>query len=485
MIDKKQARMPFVEALEAYAKEHFIPFHTPGHKIGQEAPALLKKWMGPALPYDLGLMYALDDLHEPEGALLEAEQLAAHLYRADKTLFSINGTTGAIQAMLLGTLLEGDEVIIPREAHRSISSSLVLSGARPIYAMGRYDSTYGIPLGTTPEEIEDLLEANPRVKAIVLVHPNYYGIGVDVKGIVAIAHARGIPVLVDEAHGPHLGFSSKLPQSALASGADAVSQSTHKLVGSLTQTSMLHLQGKLLPQRRIVEAYQLLQSTSPNYIFLASLDMARYQLAMEGEALLARTIELADTLRQELKKIPGIRVPDKDDFDVCYSFDRTKVIIDFAELGLQAQKAEALLRKEKIEVELMQGSHVLVLITIGDTKKSIEALVQAVAHVAAKFSVSRGQKELAVELPKPLVKKTPRDVFEGDYRVVSLSKAQGLIAAETISYYPPGIPFICRGEEITRDVIDYIHQRQALGYQPNGASDSTLETIRVWKRRDV
>lgn len=499
-----QTKQPFTEALEAYAKEHFVPFHTPGHKIGVGAPSLLKDWMGPALPYDLGVMYALDDLHEPEGCLKEAQELAADLYGADYTWFSINGTTAAIQTMIMGTVGEGDTVIIPREAHRSVIGGLMLSGAKPVYLEGRFDERWGVPLGTTPDEVRQVLTAHPEAKALVLTYPNYYGIAVHIKAIVDIAHERGVIVLVDEAHGPHLPFGDRLPIEALAAGADVVAQSTHKLTGSLTQTSMLHVKGDRVDVRNITRVHQLLQSTSPNYIFLASLDMARHQLAMEGHQLVTRAEVLAHKLRRQLRHIPGIEVPDLADFEGAYDLDVTKVLIDFRGVGLTGVEAEKRLRQHKIEVELVQGYHVLVLITFGDTDKSITQLTDAVANVAREalavhaglspddddfFMEPLSDGEIntstndtvndAARLPVPDVVLTPRQAFMAEKQVISLSEAEGRIAGETISYYPPGIPCVAMGERITKDVIAYFENRQANGYVPNGAADPTLQTITV------
>ena len=260
----RQDRLPFVESLERYKEQRMIPFHTPGHKIGCGAPNLLKEWMGPALPYDLGLMYAIDDYHEPERELLEAQHLAAQAFGAEHTWFSINGTSGAIQMMIMSVVKEGESIIIPREAHCSVHNSLVLSGAKPIYMVGHFHHRWGIPVGVTAQDAIATMDAHPEAKVIVLVHPNYYGVGVDVKRIVEAAHERNMVVLVDEAHGPHLIPSLGMPVPALASGADLVAQSTHKLLGSLTQTSMLHGQGPRIDIHRIQRLQQLLMSTSPN-----------------------------------------------------------------------------------------------------------------------------------------------------------------------------------------------------------------------------
>ena len=487
-----QEKMPFVEALESYKEQHFVPFHTPGHKIGVEAPQLLKDWMGPALPYDLGVMYALDDLHEPERELKEAQDLTAELYGADDCWFSINGTTALIEAMIMGSVGPDETIIIPREAHRSVISGLVLSGAKPVYMDCQFDDRWGIPLGVSVEDAIKTMDAHPEAKAILLVYPNYYGVGVDIVKIVKEAHKRGMIVLVDEAHGPHLPFSENLPVEAIAAGADLVAQSTHKSVGSLTQTSWLLGQGDKINQRRITQMHQMLQSTSPNYIFLASLDMARRQLATEGKALISRTVELSLYLRNELNKISGITTMEYIDIqERVVNYDCTKVLIDAKILGLTGIEFERMLRDHCIEVELVQAHHVLVLITIGDTKESVTSLIQAVQAISdtrlhtskvANSNVVENAENLSKDsslLPKPIVRVTPRNAMYANRVQVPLRDALHRIAGETIAYYPPGIPCVAVGEEISSSVLQYIENRKALGYVPNGADDMSLETIWV------
>ena len=487
-----QERMPFVEALESYKEQHFVPFHTPGHKIGVEAPQRLKDWMGPALPYDLGVMYALDDLHEPEGELKEAQDLTAELYGADHCWFSINGTTALIEAMIMGVVGPDETIIIPREAHRSVISGLVLSGAKPVYMDCQFDEQWGIPLGASLEDAVRTMEEHPEAKAILLVYPNYYGVGVDIVKIVKEAHKRGMVVLVDEAHGPHLPFSENLPVEAIAAGADLVAQSTHKSVGSLTQTSWLLGQGERINKRRVTQMHQMLQSTSPNYIFLASLDMARHQLATSGKDLVSRTVELSLYLRNELHKISGITTMEYTDIqDRVTNYDVTKVLIDAKELGLTGVEFERMLRAYSIEVELVQANHVLVLITIGDTKESVDALIKAVQAVSddvlCEASKDTGTNDKVVQslskdsalLPMPQVRVTPRNAMYAHREQVPLSEALHRIAGETIAYYPPGIPCVAVGEVISESVLQYIENRKALGYVPNGADDMTLETIWV------
>lgn len=487
-----QDNMPFVEALELYKDQHFVPFHTPGHKIGVEAPQLLKNWMGPALPYDLGVMYALDDLHEPERELKEAQDLTAELYDAEHCWFSINGTTALIEAMIMGTVGPDETIIIPREAHRSVISGLVLSGAKPVYMDCNFDERWGIPLGVSLENAIKSMDTYPEAKAILLVYPNYYGVGIDIVNIIQEAHKRGLIVLVDEAHGPHLPFSESLPIEAIEAGADLVAQSTHKSVGSLTQTSWLLGQGERINKRRITQMHQMLQSTSPNYIFLASLDMARHQLATAGNDLVSRAVELSMYLREELNKISGIVAMEYTDIqERVINYDCTKVLIDAKELGLTGVEFERMLREHHIEVELVQAHHVLVLITIGDTKESVTALIKAVQAVSEK--VLRAFKEFnkteeeqlqdiskdSALLPAPIVRITPRNAMYANREQVPLKEALHRIAGETIAYYPPGIPCVAVGEEISASVLQYIENRKALGFVPNGADDMTLETIWV------
>lgn len=531
-----QHRLPFVESLEKYKEQHMVPFHTPGHKIGVGAPTLLTEWMGPALPYDLGLMYAIDDYHEPERELLEAQQLAAQAFGADHTWFSINGTSGAIQMMIMSAVKEGDSIIIPREAHCSVHNSLVLSGAKPIYMRGRFHQRWGIPTGVTAEEAIAMMDAHPEAKAILLGHPNYYGIGVDVKRIVEAAHKRHMIVLVDEAHGPHLMSSLGMPVPALESGADLVAQSTHKLLGSLTQTSMLHGQGTHIDINRIQRLQQILMSTSPNYIFLASLDMARHQWATEGQSLMKQTLELARTLRRALNEIPGIACPSHEDIEGAFSFDETKIIIDAKGLGLTAQELERELRARHIEVELMKAYHVLLLITIGDTEASIQQVIEAAQDISdmyrhkpegttksgrayaqrdnsrlldksnhTSFNTVNSAKNRIIDsvdntyatndsdvdasametLPTPVVALSPRQAFYAEMEEIPLEEALGRISGETITYYPPGIPCLSVGENITEDVLAYIEQKQRDGYVPNGARDRQLQTILVCKDREI
>lgn len=480
---EKQKQAPFVEALELYCQKRMMPFHTPGHKIGKGISPYQKELFGNALRRDLGVMYALDDLFQPEDSLKEAMELAADLYGAGKTFFSINGTTACVEAMILAVCHDGDEIIIPREAHRSVIGGLILSGAVPVYMESRFAVKEQVSLGPDIQSLKQAIAMHPKAKAVVFTYPTYDGIAGKLTELAAYAHAHGLFVLVDEAHGAHLPFHPALPLEALRCGADCVAQSTHKLMGSLTQTSMLHCRRGFPLLDRVSAAMAVVQSTSPQYWFLASLDSARQQAALHGNELVGRAVMLARTLRHELNAISGIVSFGREimQYDAVGGFDETKVTIDFSGLGLDGRTAEAELRAQGIEVELIAGNHVLALLTLGDDEASSEALLQACRRIADNHSGGVIVPVTERPLPIPQVAVAPRIAWTTARERIPFQQATGRVAAEMVTFYPPGIPVIGVGEVITKECMMYIQEKLAEGYSPNGPADSTLQTICVLK----
>ena len=288
-----QKKMPLVAAMLKYKKEQVYPFHTPGHKGGRGMEPLLAGELGAgALQMDVSLMAELDDIHCPEGCIAAAQTLAAQLYGSDRCFFAVNGTTQAIQAMLMTAVKPGGKVLIPRNAHRSVAGGLLLGDLEPVYVLPQFDAVFGINTQVTAGQVEEALQKDPSIKAVFLTSPNYYGQAADIKTIAQIAHKYGAALLVDEAHGPHLGFSELLPPSSMECGADACAQSTHKILGAMTQCSMLHVQGRRLDLKRAADVMSLLTTTSPNYLLMASLDAARFQLATGGRQIAAAFTDL-------------------------------------------------------------------------------------------------------------------------------------------------------------------------------------------------
>ena len=481
----------------AYGEAGALAFHTPGHKQGLGAHALLRELVTEAgLREEVSLMEELDDLHEPTGCIEEAQDLAAALYGADAAFFAVNGTTGAIHAMLVAALSPGDAVLVPRNVHRSVFGGLVLADARPVYIEPIIDEVLGIAHGLSTEAVREACRLHPEAKALLLVSPTYYGVASDVRAIAEIVHAAGMALLVDEAHGAHLAFSDDLPESAIAAGADLVAQSTHKLLGAMTQASLLLLREGRIEKERVERAMSLLTSTSPNYLLLASLDIARLQMAEVGAAHLARAVGLARNLRREVNATPGLFSFGEERMGGAGAFalDPLKLTVTVTGLGLTGAEAAHILRREhKIEAELFDAQNVLFLLTYADTEESAGRLLtalrslaqrrtaQAATAAAAAIAVPDGRKaQAAVRFPAaPPVAIRPREAFYRRSVPCRLREAAGRIAAETIAFYPPGIPVICTGEVFTAEVCRYIEAMAAAGLKVTGASDASLRTLRV------
>ncbi|MGI9952738.1 aminotransferase class I/II-fold pyridoxal phosphate-dependent enzyme [Moorellaceae bacterium AZ2] len=479
-----QTRTPIFTALKQYVNDGVLPFHVPGHKQGR-ALAELREYVGEkVLAMDLTCMPDLDNICNPRGVIREAEELTAAAYGADHAFFLVNGTTSGIQAMILALCKPGDKIIIPRNAHRSALGGLILSGARPIYIEPEINSDYGISMGVTPEKVERALNEHPDARAVFIISPNYYGTVPPLAEIVKIAHRYDVPVLVDEAHGAHLKFHPALPLSSMEAGADLAAVSAHKLAGSLTQSSFLLAQGGRVDPKHLKAVLNISQTTSPSYILLASLDVARKQMALYGRVLLDRTLEIAGWVRQELARIEGLRVMGEEVTGLpgCSDLDPTKITVNVQELGLSGYEMEALLRQQYgIQVELSDLYNVLLLISIGDDWEMAGRLVAAFQDIARRRSpknVVRFCPPLPA-IPRMLV--SPREAFYGQTHSIELEYAEGEISAEAITAYPPGIPLICPGEIITREVIDYVNLLKKEHADLQGPEDPELKYIRVLK----
>ena len=522
--NNRQFTAPISKAMEAYAGDGALAFHTPGHKQGLGAHPLLKRLITEAgLRQEVSLMEELDDLHEPAGCIKEAQELAAELWGAKESLFVINGTTGAIQAMLVGTLSPGDKVLVPRNAHRSIMGGIILAGAVPIYIQPEIDTRLGIAMGLSVATVKQAIKTHPEAKALVAIYPTYYGFCCDLQRIGELVHQANMLLLVDEAHGAHLRFGKELPKQAIELGADVAAQSTHKLLGSMTQTSMLHIGSNRVEAERIRQAASLLQSTSPNQLLLASLDIARLQMAQEGVQRVNRAVELAQWLRKKINEIPGLYCPGKEiwagqeagqlmagsedlsaDKRGAIALDWAKVTVNLAGLDISGQEAELLLRHQwKVQCELSDPENLLFIISMADTQREADRLLQvlqelAVKHLATK-TANKDDSGIAEEqgckkadnlchmaaMPVAVQRMKPREAFFAPIRTVALEKAIGCICGETIAFYPPGIPVLCPGEEITEALVEYIRFYQAQGMRLSGAVDSELKTIRVCQEAGI
>lgn len=467
---------PIVEAMKKYSADAVTPFHTPGHKHGRGAHELLRELLTTeGFRQEVSLMDELDDLHAPHACIRDAQKLAAKLWNADECIFMVNGTTSAVQAMIFGTLKPNDLVMIPRNAHRSVIAGLILSGAIPIFLPVEFDNTLNLPLNVTVETVERAIKKFPSAKALLLVSPNYYGIAADIEKISRIVHSANILLLIDEAHGPHLQFSDELPISAMNSGADVAAQSTHKILGSLTQSSMLMLKKNSVDIERVKRVASFLQTTSPNQLLLASLDIARLQMELHGTELIQSAVNLSKNLRASIKNLRGLQTFD---FVENFSLDTTKVTVNVNGLGLTGHEAEKILRNElKIQCELSDMSNLLFLITFADDAGTIAALVDALKNLPHRSP----KKFLSPPMSHEIIPATlsPRETFYSSVESVDLNSAIGRICAEEITFYPPGIPLLIPGEKISAEAVEIIRRQKFSGNHVVGASDLTLSTIKV------
>lgn len=483
----RQTETPLLAAMLKYVEDGVVPFHTPGHKQGKGIHPLLGKLLGKqALQLDLALMEELDDFHEPHGCIKKAQDLAARLYGADHSFFVINGTTGGIYAMILAIAGPGEKILVPRNAHRSIIGGIILSGAVPVFMQPAIDFELGLAMGVAPETVAAAIQQHPDAKGVLIINPTYYGVATDLKKIVDIVHAGQMVAIVDEAHGPHLKFNDQLPLQALDAGADLCAQSTHKIIGALTQCSIVHCRAGRVSVPRLKAMLQLVQSTSPNYLLLASLDVARLQMAQDGRELIAGAIELARWTRQAINAIPGLYCfgGEKIGSLGVFSLDPTKITVTVKGLGLKGAEAERILRHEYgVQVELSDIYNVLFLITLGDSKADAVALVKALQELAAKhagnYDFSAVDQAASVVLEPPVGVISPREALFGNQCTVAFHASAGHICAEIVTFYPPGIPLLCPGERISPEVISYCRQLQQAGLHISGPEDYTLKTIKV------
>ena len=479
-------KMPLLNAMKGYLAEQVAPFHTPGHKMGRGAPESLKLLLGAdALSMDLTFIPGLGDLFDRQGPIQEAQKNAARLYGADASYFLINGTTGGIYAMILSTVGPGDKIIVPRNVHRSVLGGLILSGALPVFVQPAVDAQAQIAMNVTATAMEAAILATPDAKAVILINPTYYGAATDILRITDFAHARGLMVLVDEAHGPHLHFSSGMPLSGLDAGADIVVQSTHKLLGALSQASLLHCRRGRVNLPRLETMLQLTQSSSPNYLLLASLEAAVDQMAESGKELVERSMLLSGEARKRISLIPGLSCFGAEILGQSgvFDLDMTKLTVSVRGLNLRGNTAALWLRREaRVQAELSDWNNVLFLVTLGDDETSVDRLAAALARLAAEKSLpeesSAGLTVLVPQLAAPLLL-SPRDAFFSTVERVPIHKAAGRICAENVVSYPPGIPLFLPGECILPEMLEYCRTVHRYGFTILGPEDPSLNTIGV------
>ncbi|MDK2800763.1 MAG: hypothetical protein PWP27_1432 [Clostridiales bacterium] len=476
---------PLYSALINYTKENKIPFHMPGHKQGSGISARFKTSV---FDIDLTELLETDNLHAPEGPIQEAQQLAAAAFGAQHSFFLINGSTCGIQAMVASICNPGDILIVDRNCHSSVISSLILCGVTPKYIYPEYIADLGVVGGIHPAKIQEMLIQCPQAKGVLITSPTYYGICSDVKKIAQIVHSHGKILLVDEAHGAHFCFHKKLPQSALQAGADMCVQSAHKTLPALTQSSLLHVNSDRIDLPRLKSCLKLFQSSSPSFILMAYLDIARSIMQNSGEKMLNDLIEWTEELRDRINRIGKIYCLGKELIGTCHiqDMDATRVVIHFGKLGLTGyQVARELNMRYNIQVEMADFHNIICIVSPGNNKQQLEYLGQCSQQISSiiynkkTFNRTGYIKPIFKQPPIGQYTITPREVFYSESEIIPIEKAVDRVCADTIVSFPPGIPILCPGEVVCYDIIKYISEIIACGGKVVGLEDGC--NIRVVK----
>ena len=475
-----QRTTPLVDALQHCASRKNAAFYTPGHKRGKGITPRHKRLFGElAFRADLPELPELDNLFAPEGVILQAQQLAAAAFGAEQTWFLANGSTCGIEAAILATCGPGDKLILPRNVHSSAISGLILSGAVPIYIQPAYNAEWDISLDISPNTVESALAKHPDAKAVLIVSPTYQGICSNLSAIAKITHAHNIPLIIDEAHGPHFAFHPDLPPSALSAGVDITIQSIHKVLSAFTQAAMLHVQGDRINRTRLSQSLQLTQSTSPSYLLLGSLDAARHQMATNGKELMSKTLAIANYAHQEIEQLPRLNVLNSD--------DHTRLSINVSSLGITGFDADDILHtKCSVTCELPTLRSLTFIISLGNTSEDINQLIKGFTDCEQFSYIQQSPQSLSEDdfplshslfshSPRPSI--TPRQAFFASKHPLPLQNTIGQTCAETITPYPPGIPLLLPGEIITKSAIAYLQAVLQAGGIITGNSDPTLQTL--------
>ncbi|MCL2555564.1 MAG: aminotransferase class I/II-fold pyridoxal phosphate-dependent enzyme [Firmicutes bacterium] len=477
-----QQNTPIVNALNNFREARVVPFDVPGHKRGKGNNALTEFLGKRAVSIDVNGMKPLDYLNNPRGVIKEAETIMADAFSASAAFLLTGGTSAAVQAMIMSSVKKGEKIIISRAVHVSVINALILCGAIPIYINPGVNKDLGIPLGMSIENIEKTMEQNPDAKAILFNNPSYYGVCSDVKNIVRLAKKYKMRVLIDEAHGTHFNFGKDLPISGIKAGADMVAVSMHKSGLSLTQSAVL-LCGKGINADYIRKIINLTQTTSGNYLLLASLDISRKELALNGKDLLKKTQELVDYAKEEINDIGDYYAFGKEliNGDTVFDFDPTKLSVHTLNMGLAGIEVYDILRDEyNIQVEFGDLGNFLAYVSPVDKMAEIERLVGALEEIR-RLEGNAKKDMIDIEYIHPEVSISPQEAFNANRVEIKLEDAVGRVSNEYVLAYPPGIPLLAPGEIITEQIIRHIGYMKAKGCYLMGCEDKKINYLYVVK----
>jgi arginine/lysine/ornithine decarboxylase len=481
----KQSKTPLFDILLAHAKRDVTSFHCPGHKNGRSIDENLKNYVGEEVfKFDVTVFDEVDSLHDPVGPIKKAQELMSEAYGVKHSLFLVNGTSVGNMAMFLSACDSGDSIIVSRSSHKSIMAGIVMSGVWPIWIQPKIDQNLDLIFSATYDQIKEALDKYPESKAVFVTSPTYNGIVTNLRKIVDLCHKRGKIVLVDEAHGAHLHFNNNLPESAVDSGADLCVQSTHKILSAMSQGSVLHFNSKLIDINRVKKIVSMLQTTSPNYLTLASLDLSRRQVFLHGKENFDKVIKAARWGRMYINdNIPSMRCFTRKEMqDLGFDVDETKLTVNVTKTGLSGYEIEEILAKEyNIQLDYADLFNLVAIMGEGSTKEDVEVFVRALESIDKNYHGK--QKNWVLKIPSLATEMVmrPREVFlSNNTKKVSLKKAVGHVAAQTLTPYPPGIPVLIPGERITKEICDYLIDMSSKDIRISGQETEKLRMVKVF-----
>lgn len=479
---------PIIDGMKEFHRKNIKAFSVPGHKSGKGIDEEMKMEIGQDVFYnDMAVMIGVDDRKQSNDYQGKAEELMADAYGADHCFFSTNGTSLSVHAAIMTVANENDKILVMRNCHFSMVAGIIISRVNPVFLEPVVDEEWDISHGVSPDYVEKMLKENPDAKGVFIVSPDYYGVCSDVEGIAKVCHKQKVPLIVDEAWGPHFAFSEKLPTSAIKAGADMAMGSMHKTMTALSQSSLLMLKSKLISKERFEQTYHLFETTSPSSLIMASMDASRRQMKLHGEEIWGKAIELANRARDILGALPGLKVMGMEVTGTpgIFDLDETKIVFDLKDLGISGfEAADWLWKEKKVSMELCDHRHLMALFTAADDEATLEIFINAMSELhtwaSRKFRKSTPKLPSENEIRAELFMR-PCDAYFGPTERVKLKNAIGRIAAETVSPYPPGIPRLIPGEKITESIVTYIERDKKAGMFQEDATDQKLRTIKVVK----
>ncbi|MDO5337578.1 MAG: aminotransferase class I/II-fold pyridoxal phosphate-dependent enzyme [Eubacteriales bacterium] len=468
------------DSLKKYCSGDFYPFHMPGHKRNQAFGKRI-----PAAETDITEIDGFDNLHHPEGILRQMQEKAARLYGSCETFVSVNGSTAGLLSAISAAVRPGGEILAARNCHRAVYHAICLRSLKPYYVYPQWNPQWGLNGGIMPKDVDNILKRHRKIQAAVITSPTYDGMVSDVEAIARVVHGYGIPLIVDEAHGAHFAFSEKFPRSALELGADAVIQSVHKTLPSLTQTALLHRGTERIDRERLSRFMGMYQSSSPSYVLMGAVDTCLDILEDQGLKLFEAYVEELERARRALSQLKHIQVPGR---ELCgthgvYDVDISKIIFSVKDCTISGRELHQRFRERfHLEMEMDADSYVLALSSVGDTKQGFERLVRAAFELDGELK----DKERSTEREIPSLSRMkqrilPWEAMEQEAEPVALRESEGRISVEFVYLYPPGIPLAVPGEEISGQFVESLSRYQRMGFELQGMRDYTGERIWVLK----